>query len=103
MPSLSEQIYNLLENFDYSSNPEERIRILRGILGRLSSIMYGSEKEEEYTEVFRRLKIRLKELREEITKNEKLEPDLWKYLMNSLEEIRDELDRIAVRANVIEK
>ena len=103
MPSLSEQIYNLLESFDYSSNPEERIRILRGILGRLSSIMYGSKKEEEYSEVFRRLKLRLRELRERIAENEKMEPKLWQYLMNSLEEIRDELERIAVKENVIGK
>ncbi len=103
MPSLSEQIYNLLENYDYSSNPEERIRFLRGIIGRLSSVFYGSEKEEIYADVLKRLKIRLRELREQIAESEKLEPKLWQYLMNSLDEIRDEVERIAVKEGVIEK
>ncbi len=99
---LKEQLEELLDSFDYSGDVEERIRLLRGAIGRISNIFYGTEQEEIYADQVRRIKLRLKELREKfISKEESRE--VWKELMDNLEELRDQIERLAIRAGVLEK
>ncbi len=43
--ALKEQLEDLLESFDYSGDVEERIRLLRGAIGRVSNLLYGTEQE----------------------------------------------------------
>jgi hypothetical protein len=104
MASLKEQFEGLLEAFDYSESVEERIRLLRGAIGRLSSIFYGTEKETIYADQVRRIKLRLRELRGKLEgSDEELEFRLWKELMDNLEDIRDEVERLALRERVIDR
>ncbi len=100
--SLKSQLEELLESFDYTSNVEERIRLLRSAIGRLANIFYGTEKEEVYADQTRRIKLRLKELRDRYVEcGESVE--CWKELMDHLEELRDQVERIAVREGIVEK
>jgi len=102
--SLRESFINLLESFDYSDSVEERIRLLRSAIGRLSNIFYGTENEDIYADQVRRIKLRLNELRGKLGEfDEKTEFQYWKELMDTLEELRDGVERIAVKEGIIEK
>jgi len=92
----------LLESFEFTSDVEERIRLLRAAVGKLENIFYGSEKEEIYRDVLRRLKLRLRELRSQMSS---FSPDFdeWRSLMDNLDELRDEVERIAVKEGVLER
>ncbi|RLI76400.1 hypothetical protein DRO97_00830 [Archaeoglobales archaeon] len=104
MMSLRESFINLLESFDYSDSVEERIRLLRSAIGRLSNIFYGTENEDIYADQVRRIKLRLNELRGKLGEfDEKTEFQYWKELMDTLEELRDGVERIAVKEGIIEK
>ncbi len=95
---------NLLECFDYSDSVEERIRLLRSAIGRLSNIFYGTPLEDKYADQIRRIKLRLIELRGELGEfDENTEFKHWKELMDTLEELRDGIERIAVKEKIIEK
>jgi len=98
--SLKFQLEELLESFDYTSNVEERIRLLRSAIGRLSNIFYGTEKEEIYADQVRRIKLRLRELRERYVECGD-DVGCWRELMDNLEELRDQVERIAVREGII--
>ncbi|RLI79858.1 hypothetical protein DRP05_02620 [Archaeoglobales archaeon] len=104
MMSLRESFVNLLESFDYSDSVEERIRLLRSAIGRLSNIFYGTPKEDIYADQVRRIKLRLNELRGKLGEfDENTEFQYWKELMDTLEELRDGVERIAVKEGIIEK
>lgn len=104
MMSLRESFINLLESFDYSDSVEERIRLLRSAIGRLSNIFYGTPNEDIYADQVRRIKLRLNELRSKLGEfDEKTEFQYWKELMDTLEELRDGVERIAVKEGIIEK
>lgn len=104
MMSLRQSFVNLLESFDYSDSVEERIRLLRSAIGRLSNIFYGTENEDIYADQVRRIKLRLSELRGKLGEfDEKTEFQYWKELMDTLEELRDGVERIAVKEGIIEK
>ena len=104
MMSLRQSFVNLLESFDYSDSVEERIRLLRSAIGRLSNIFYGTENEDIYADQVRRIKLRLSELSGKLGEfDEKTEFQYWKELMDTLEELRDGVERIAVKEGIIEK
>ena len=104
MASLKEQFEELMEAFDYSDDVEERIRLLRGAIGRLGNIFYGTERETIYSDQVRRIKLRLRELREKLSNlDEEREFRVWKELMDNLEELRDQIERIAIREGVVSK
>uniref|UniRef100_A0A7C2NEG4 Uncharacterized protein n=1 Tax=Archaeoglobus fulgidus TaxID=2234 RepID=A0A7C2NEG4_ARCFL len=100
MVSLKDHLAELLENFDYSGDVEERIRLLRAAIGRINNIFYGTESEEIYADQVRRIKLRLRELRETY---EKCRDSCWRELMDNLEELRDQIERLAIRGGIIEK
>ncbi|WP_456370459.1 hypothetical protein [Geoglobus sp.] len=102
MESLKSGFIVLLESFEFSSDVEERIRLLRAAVGKLENIFYGTEKEDIYRDVLRRLKLRLKELRAQMG-SFNLDFEEWKMLMDTLDEMRDEVERIAVKEGVLEK
>ncbi|WP_456468412.1 hypothetical protein [Archaeoglobus sp.] len=102
MVSIKEHLEELLESFDYSGDVEERIRLLRAAIGRISNIFYGTDSEEVYADQMRRIKLRLRELREKMTNCED-EKDCWRELMDNLEELRDQIERLAIRGEIIEK
>lgn len=102
MVSIKEHFEELLESFDYSGDVEERIRLLRAAIGRISNIFYGSELEEIYADQIRRIKLRLRELRERFTECED-EKTCWRELMDNLEELRDQIERLAIRGDVFRK
>ncbi|AKG92203.1 hypothetical protein GAH_00445 [Geoglobus ahangari] len=102
MESLRSSFAVLLESFEFSSDVEERIRLLRAAVGKLENIFYGTEKEDVYRDVLRRLKLRLKELRAQMG-SFNLDFEEWRVLMDTLDEMRDEVERIAVKEAVVEK
>ena len=102
MESLKSGFVVLLESFEFSSDVEERIRLLRAAVGKLENIFYGTEKEDVYRDVLRRLKLRLKELRAQMG-SFNLDFEEWRMLMDTLDEMRDEVERIAVKEGVLEK
>ncbi|WP_290597170.1 MULTISPECIES: hypothetical protein [unclassified Archaeoglobus] len=102
MVSIKEHLEELLESFDYSGDVEERIRLLRAAIGRVSNIFYGTESEEIYADQVRRIKLRLRELRERLTNCED-DKACWRELMDNLEELRDQIERLAIRGDIIEK
>lgn len=97
--ALKEQLEDLLESFDYSGDVEERIRLLRGAIGRVSNLLYGTEQEEMYSDQVRRIKLRLRELRERFINNEDSK-EVWRELMDNLEELRDQIERLAIKLYV---
>lgn len=99
MVSIKEHLEELLESFDYSGDVEERIRLLRAAIGRIGNMFYGTENEEIYADQVRRIKLRLRELRETYATSE----DNWRELMDNLEELRDQIERLAIRRGIIEK
>jgi DNA repair exonuclease SbcCD ATPase subunit len=99
MVSIKEHLEELLESFDYSGDVEERIRLLRAAIGRIGNMFYGTENEEIYADQVRRIKLRLRELRETYSNCE----DCWRELMDNLEELRDQIERLAIRGGIIEK
>ncbi|AAB89154.1 MULTISPECIES: hypothetical protein [Archaeoglobus] len=99
MVSIKEHLEELLESFDYSGDVEERIRLLRAAIGRIGNMFYGTENEEIYADQVRRIKLRLRELRETYATSE----DNWRELMDNLEELRDQIERLAIRGGIIEK
>ena len=101
MESLRIALAVLLESFEFSSDVEERIRLLRAAVGKLENIFYGTEKEDVYRDVLRRLKLRLKELRAQMG-SFNLDFEEWRVLMDTLDEMRDEVERIAVREGILE-
>lgn len=101
MVSLKEHLEELLESFDYSGDVEERIRLLRAAIGRIGNIFYGTENEEVYADQVRRIKLRLRELRENFVSGD--EKESWRELMDNLEELRDQIERLAIRGGIIEK
>jgi hypothetical protein len=101
MTTLSQNLSALIESFDYSGSVEERIRILRAAIGTLGNIFYGTEREEIYSDQVRRIKLRLRELRGKLEGEMPFE--VWKELMDNLEELRDEIERIAVKEGVLTK
>ncbi|MBO8179149.1 MAG: hypothetical protein H0Z19_01500 [Archaeoglobus sp.] len=100
MVSIKEHLEELLETFDYSGDVEERIRLLRAAIGRISNIFYGTENEEIYADQVRRIKLRLRELRENYAN---CKDDCWRELMDSLEELRDQIERLAIRGGILEQ
>lgn len=102
MESLRTAFAVLLESFEFSSDVEERIRLLRAAVGKLENIFYGTEKEDVYRDVLRRLKLRLKELRAQMG-SFNLDFEEWRVLMDVLDEMRDEVERIAVKEEIVEK
>ncbi len=100
MVSIKEHLEELLESFDYSGDVEERIRLLRAAIGRIGNVFYGTENEEIYADQVRRIKLRLRELRETYTS---CEDDCWRELMDNLEELRDQIERLAIRGGILEK
>lgn len=100
MVSIKEHLGELLETFDYSGDVEERIRLLRAAIGRISNIFYGTENEEIYADQVRRIKLRLRELRETY---ENCKDDCWRELMDNLEELRDQIERLAIRGGILEQ
>ena len=101
MESLRIALAVLLESFEFSSDVEERIRLLRAAVGKLENIFYGTEKEDVYRDVLRRLKLRLKELRAQMG-SFNLDFEEWRVLMDTLDEMRDEVERIAVKEGILE-
>ncbi|AIY90687.1 hypothetical protein [Geoglobus acetivorans] len=101
MESLKSGFIVLLESFEFSSDVEERIRLLRAAVGKLENIFYGTEKEDVYRDVLRRLKLRLKELRAQMG-SFNLDFEEWRVMMDTLDEMRDEVERIAVKEGVLE-
>ncbi|NOY11692.1 MAG: hypothetical protein GXO67_06375, partial [Archaeoglobi archaeon] len=69
---------------------------------KLENIFYGTEKEDVYRDVLRRLKLRLKELRAQMG-SFNLDFEEWRVLMDTLDEMRDEVERIAVKEGLVEK
>lgn len=102
MDSLKSGFAVLIESFEFSSDVEERIRLLRSAVGKLENIFYNTEKEEIYWETLRRLKLRLKELRSQM-KSFTLDFEDWRQIMDVLDDLRDEVERIAVKEGVLEK
>lgn len=102
MDSLKTGFAVLIESFEFSSDVEERIRLLRAAVGKLENIFYDTEKEEIYRDTLRRLKLRLKELRSQMG-SFNLDFEEWRVLMDTLDEIRDEVERIAVKEGVVER
>ena len=101
MESLKSGFVVLIESFEFSSDVEERIRLLRAAVGKLENIFYGTEKEDVYRDVLRRLKLRLKELRAQMG-SFNLDFEEWRVLMDTLDEMRDEVERIAVKEGILE-
>ena len=101
MESLRIALAVLLESFEFSSDVEERIRLLRAAVGKLENIFYGTEKEDVYRDVLRRLKLRLKELRAQMG-SFNLDFEEWRVLIDTLDEMRDEVERIAVKEGILE-
>ncbi|MBE8538721.1 hypothetical protein [Geoglobus acetivorans] len=101
MESLRTTFAVLLESFEFSSDVEERIRLLRTAVGKLENIFYGTEKEDVYRDVLRRLKLRLKELRSQMG-SFNLDFEEWRVMMDVLDEMRDEVERIAVKEGILE-
>ncbi len=91
----------LIESFEFTSDVEERIRLLRAAVGKLENMFYGTEKEDVYRDVLRRLKLRLKELRAQMG-SFNIDFEEWRQLMDVLDELRDEVERIAVREDILE-
>ncbi len=102
MTTLKDQFLDLIEAFDYSDDVEERIRILRASIGKLGNLFYGTEKEEMYSDQIRRIKLRLRELRERLVE-EGEDVRLWRELMDNLEEMKDQVERIAVKEGIVDK
>ncbi len=48
----------------------------------------------------RRIKLRLRELRENFVSGD--EKESWRELMDNLEELRDQIERLAIRGGIIE-
>ena len=64
-------------------------------------MFYGTEKEDVYRDVLRRLKLRLKELRAQMG-SFNIDFEEWRQLMDVLDELREEVERIAVREGILE-
>jgi len=102
MGSLKSGFAVLLESFEFTSDVEERIRLLRASVGKLENMFYGTKKEEIYRDSLRRLKLRLKELRGEM-KSFNIDFEEWRQIMDVLDELRDEVEKIAVKEGIVEK
>ncbi len=102
MESLRSGFVVLLESFEFSSDVEERIRLLRAAVGKLENIFYGTEKEEVYRDALRRLKLRLRELRSQMG-SFSIDFEEWRQIMDVLDELRDEVERIGVKEGVLER
>jgi len=102
MEALRSGFVVLLESFEFSSDVEERIRLLRSAVGKLENIFYGTEKEDVYRDVLRRLKLRLRELRAQM-RSFNIDFEEWRQLMDVLDELRDEVERIAVKEGIFGK
>ena len=100
MESLKSSFVILLESFEFTSDVEERIRLLRSAVGKLENIFYGTEKEDVYRDVLRRLKLRLRELRAQM-RSFNIDFEEWRQLMDVLDELRDEVERIAVKEGIL--
>ena len=100
MESLKSGFAVLMENFEFSSDVEERIRLLRCAVGKLENMFYGSEREDVYRDALRRLKLRLKELRSQMG-SFNLDFEEWRQMMDILDELRDEVERIAVKEGMM--
>ncbi len=100
MEALKNSFAVLIENFEFTSDVEERIRLLRAAVGKLENIFYGTEKEDVYRDVLRRLKLRLKELRSQM-RSFNVDFEEWRKIMDVLDEMRDEVERIAVKEGVV--
>ncbi|WP_202319547.1 hypothetical protein [Archaeoglobus neptunius] len=102
MVSIKDHLVELLESFDYSGDVEERIRLLRAAIGRVGNIFYGTESEEVYADQVRRIKLRLRELRDKLV-NCGDDRGCWREIMDNLEELRDQIERLALRGEILEK
>jgi len=102
MEALKSGFVILLESFEFTSDVEERIRLLRAAIGKLENIFYGTEKEDVYRDALRRLKLRLRELRTQMG-SFNIDFEEWRKIMDVLDELRDEVERIAVKEGVVEK
>lgn len=101
MVSIKENFEELLESFDYSGNVEERIRLPRVAIGRISNIFYGSELEnlrgsgkenKAHTEGAERKIYRMRD-----------ENTCWRELTDNLEELRDQIEKLTIRGDVLGK
>ncbi len=100
MEALRSGFVVLLESFEFTSDVEERIRLLRSAVGKLENIFYGTEKEDVYRDVLRRLKLRLRELRAQM-RSFNIDFEEWRQLIDVLDELRDEVERIAVKEGIL--